>query len=231
MSLPPVAEAVAVTKTYRLGSATVSALREASLTVAAGELVALAGPSGSGKSTLLNLIGCLDRPDSGEIRLGALRPSHLPAGTLSKVRRSMLGFVFQSFNLIPVLTAYDNVEYPLLLTGVARSERRLRVRELLDRVGLARKHDRRPHELSGGERQRVAIARALINRPSLVLADEPTASLDSRTGSAVLDLMDELRDRTGAAFLFATHDPRLLARMDRIVTLKDGLIEGVAACA
>ena len=240
MSAVPVAEAVGVSKTYRLGASAVPALRSVSLVVHSRELVALAGPSGSGKSTLLNLVGCLDKPDAGEIRLGELRVSHMSAGALSSVRRSRLGFIFQSFNLVPVLTAYENVEYPLLLTGVRAAERRARVRELLGRVGLATQQGRRPHELSGGERQRVAIARALVNRPALVLADEPTANLDSDTGGAVLDLMDDLRDRTGVTFLFASHDPRLLDRMDRIVPLKDGtLVEAggpaaqgeVAACA
>jgi putative ABC transport system ATP-binding protein len=241
MSASPVAEALGVTKTYRLGASSVPALRAVSLAVFAGELVALAGPSGSGKSTLLNLMGCLDKPDQGEIRLGDLRVSHMNAGALSNVRRSRLGFVFQTFNLVPVLTAYENIEYPLLLTRVRSVERRERVSELLERVGLSAKKDRRPHELSGGERQRVAIARALVNRPSLVLADEPTASLDSRTGGAVLDLMDDLRDRMGATFLFASHDVRVLDRMDRVVTLQDGSLdravehvrtqEGVPACA
>ena len=241
MSASPVAEALGATKTYRLGASSVPALRAVSLAVFAGELVALAGPSGSGKSTLLNLMGCLDKPDEGEIRLGDLRVSHMNAGALSNVRRSRLGFVFQTFNLVPVLTAYENIEYPLLLTRVRSVERRERVSELIERVGLSAKKDRRPHELSGGERQRVAIARALVNRPSLVLADEPTASLDSRTGGAVLDLMDDLRDRLGATFLFASHDVRLLDRMDRVVTLKDGSLdragghvhtqEGVPACA
>jgi putative ABC transport system ATP-binding protein len=222
MSALPVAEAVGVTKSYRLGANRVPAVRNVCLAVRSGELVALAGPSGSGKSTLLHLIGCLDRPDAGEIRLGELRVSHMPAGRLASVRRDRLGFVFQSFNLVPVLTAHENVEYPLLLAGVARTERRARVDELLERVGLGNKHGRRPRELSGGERQRVAIARALVNRPALVLADEPTANLDSATGADVLDLMDDLRDRLGVAFLFATHDPRLIDRMDRIVRLRDG---------
>jgi putative ABC transport system ATP-binding protein len=238
MSTLPLAEAIGVTRNYTLGSATVPALRGVSLRVRAAELVALAGPSGSGKSTLLNLIGCLDRPDSGEVRLGALRVSHMSAGQLAGVRRDRLGFVFQNFNLVPVLTAYENVEYPLLLTGVSGSERRARVSDLLARVGLGDKHRRRPHELSGGERQRVAIARALVNRPALVLADEPTANLDGATGAAVLDLMDDLRDRLGVTFLFASHDPRLLERMDRVVALKDGTAqddthaaEEVSACA
>jgi putative ABC transport system ATP-binding protein len=234
MSAPPVAEAIGVTKSYRLGAAAVPAVRNVSLAVHAGELVALAGPSGSGKSTLLHLVGCLDKPDSGEIRLGDLRVSHMPAGRLAAVRRDRLGFIFQSFNLVPVLTARENVEYPLLLAGVGQAERRERVDGLLERVGLAGKHGRRPRELSGGERQRVAIARALINRPALVLADEPTANLDSATGGAVLDLMDDLRDRLGVAFLFASHDPRLIDRMDRIVHLRDGALVSnmeVLACA
>jgi putative ABC transport system ATP-binding protein len=220
----PVVEAIGVSKSYRLGANRVPAVRNVSLAVHAGELVALAGPSGSGKSTLLHLIGCLDRPDAGDIRLGELHVSHMAAGALAAVRRDRLGFVFQSFNLVPVLTARENVEYPLLLAGVGRADRRARVDELLERVGLGAKHGRRPRELSGGERQRVAIARALVNRPALVLADEPTANLDSATGADVLDLMDDLRDRLGVAFLFASHDPRLIDRMDRIVQLRDGAL-------
>ena len=222
MSAPPVAEVLGVSKSYRLGASVVPAVRDVSLSVRSGELVALAGPSGSGKSTLLHLVGCLDRPDSGEIHLGDQRVSHMPAGRLAAVRRDRLGFVFQTFNLVPVLTARENVEYPLLLGAAGRAERRARVDELLQRVGLADKHGRRPRELSGGERQRVAIARALVNRPALVLADEPTANLDSATGGAVLDLMDDLRERMGVAFLFASHDPRLIERMDRVIHLRDG---------
>jgi putative ABC transport system ATP-binding protein len=229
-----IVHATHVTKSYRLGAASVPALRGVSLTVDRAALVALAGPSGSGKSTLLNLIGCLDRPDSGEVWLGDLRVSHLSPAKLTPIRRARLGFVFQSFNLVPVLTAYENVEYALLLAGTARAVRRERVDDLLDRVGLAGKQARRPHELSGGERQRVAIARALVNGPALVLADEPTANLDSTTGAAVLDLMEDLRDRLGVAFLFASHDPRLLDRMDSVVFLQDGRLSAgteVSACA
>ncbi len=225
MQTESVAEVVGVTKRYRMGSLTVTALRAVSISVRAGELAALAGPSGSGKSTLLNLLGCLDRPDEGEIRLGELRVSHMRPGSLAEVRRSRLGFVFQSFNLVPVMTAHENVEYPLLLAGTGKRERFARVSELLARVGLGDKAARRPHELSGGERQRVAIARALVNHPRLVLADEPTASLDAATGGAILDLMDDLRDRTGVTFLFASHDARLLDRMDRVITLTDGAVE------
>jgi putative ABC transport system ATP-binding protein len=236
MNTTPVAEVKSATRTYRSGATVVPALRGVSLTIAAGELVALAGPSGSGKSTLLHLIGCLDRPDSGEVLLGTLQVSRMRAGALAAVRRDRLGFIFQGFNLVPVLTARENVEYPLLLTRAGRTERRQRVDALLTNVGLQAKADRRPHELSGGERQRVAIARALVNRPSLVLADEPTANLDSVTGGAVLDVMEDLRDRLGVAFLFASHDPRVVERMDRIIRLKDGAITNdlqleAAACA
>jgi putative ABC transport system ATP-binding protein len=235
----PIVRATNVTKSYRFGQASVPALRGVSLTVAPAAFMALAGPSGSGKSTMLNLLGCLDRPDAGDIDLDGQRVSHMPASLLNGLRRDRLGFIFQSFNLVPVLTAFENVEYPLLLSGVAGTARRARVAELLHRVGLEGKHRRRPHELSGGERQRVAIARALVNRPALVLADEPTANLDSATGAAVLDLMDDLRDRLGVAFLFASHDPRLLERMDDVLTLKDGRLESepgfdsveVTACA
>ncbi|MFN8058670.1 MAG: ABC transporter ATP-binding protein [Vicinamibacterales bacterium] len=218
-----------VSKAYRLGQVSVQALRDVSLDVHAGEFAAAAGPSGSGKSTLLNLVGCLDRPDSGTIRLGADEVSRMPTRALGRVRLNGLGFVFQTFNLVPVLTAFENVEYPLLLTSTPTADRRRRVSEMLERVGLGAKADRRPNELSGGERQRVAIARALVNRPALVLADEPTASLDSETGGAVLDLMDELRRRDGVAFFFASHDPRLLARMDRVVELRDGRLHDRAA--
>ena len=232
MQTPFIAETFGVSKHYRLGGTSIPALRSVSLAIRAGELAALAGPSGSGKSTLLNLLGCLDQPDSGEVRLGTHRVSHMSPRALAAIRRTMLGFVFQSFNLVPVLTAFENIEYPLLLAGTAHAERRTRVTEILDSVGLSEKHDRRPHELSGGERQRVAIARALVNRPTLVLADEPTANLDSVTGGAVLDLMDDLRDRTGVTFLFASHDQRLLDRMDRVIPLRDGMLEQeVAACA
>jgi putative ABC transport system ATP-binding protein len=219
-----VARITGVSKLYRLGSTTVPALRDVSLAVAAAELVALSGPSGSGKSTLLNMVGCLDRPDQGEVRLGGRCTSTLSSRALAGLRLEHLGFVFQSFNLVPVLTAFENVEYPLLLAGMPAKESRARVASVLARVGLSAKMHRRPDELSGGERQRVAIARALVNRPVLVLADEPTANLDSVTGEAILDLMHELRDQYDVAFLVASHDPRVLARMDRVVTIRDGHI-------
>jgi putative ABC transport system ATP-binding protein len=222
-----VATVSAVSKAYQSGRSMVRALRDVSLKVYPGEFLAAAGPSGSGKSTLLNLVGCLDTPDSGSVRLGDIDVSRLPARALSPLRRDRLGFIFQTFNLVPVLTAFENVEYPLLVKGGSSRERRARVSELLERVGLGDKASRRPNELSGGERQRVAVARALINRPALVLADEPTANLDSASGAAVLDLMNDLRTQYGVAFFFASHDSRLLSRMDRIIGLRDGeLISG-----
>ena len=220
----PVATISDVSKSYSLGAARVPALRHLSLDIFAGELLAVAGPSGSGKTTLLNLVGCLDQPDAGSIEIEGIRVSDLAGGALTRVRRDRLGYVFQTFNLVPVLTARENVEYPLLLKGVPAGERRRKAVALLDRVGLAGKTNRRPDALSGGERQRVAIARALANDPVLVLADEPTASLDSATGAAVLDLMRDLRDGSGTTFLFASHDPRLLDRMDRVVSMRDGEI-------
>jgi putative ABC transport system ATP-binding protein len=219
-----VARVADVSKSYRLGTTMVPALRDVSLDVAGAELVALSGPSGSGKSTLLNVIGCLDRPDDGEVWLAGRSTSTLSSRTLAGLRLGHLGFVFQSFNLVPVLTAFENVEYPLLLAGVRAAESRDRVTSVLTRVGLSAKMHRRPDELSGGERQRVAIARALVNRPVLVLADEPTANLDSATSDAVLDLVHELRDQYDVAFLVASHDPRVLARMDRVVAIRDGRV-------
>jgi putative ABC transport system ATP-binding protein len=219
-----IARATDVSKSYRLGNTTVAALRGVSIDIAAAELVALSGPSGSGKSTLLNVIGCLDRPDAGEVWLTNRSTSTLSSRALAGLRLQHLGFVFQSFNLVPVLTAFENVEYPLLLAGTPAKESRERVATVLTRVGLSARMHRRPDELSGGERQRVAIARALVNRPVLVLADEPTANLDSVTSDAVLDLMHELRDQYDVAFLVASHDPRVLARMDRVVTIRDGSV-------
>jgi putative ABC transport system ATP-binding protein len=223
MSAPPVAEVLGVSKSYRFGASAVPAVRDVSLSVRSGELVALAGPSGSGKSTLLHLIGCLDRPDRGEIRLGDLRVSHMPAGRLAAVRRERLGFVFQTFNLVPVLTARENVEYPLLLGAVGRAERRARVDELLQRVGLADKHGRRPRELSGGERQRVAIARALVNDPSMLLADEPTGNLDSSTSEEIMRVFENLAT-TGQTVVMVTHEPDIAAHARRVVVLRDGLL-------
>ncbi len=224
----PVIELRGVHKTYRLGAHVVPALRGIDLQVYPGEMLALTGPSGSGKSTLLNLAGLIDTPDAGEILLRGERVDTLPATRAALLRRDALGFVFQSFNLVPVMTVAENVDYPLFLTGVPSSERRRRVAEVLEAVGLQDHAQHRPDALSGGQRQRVAIARALVKSPKLVIADEPTASLDSRTADQVLDLMRELGHAQGAAFVIATHDHRLTRRCDRIVALLDGQITDTA---
>ncbi len=210
---------------YRLGESVVPAIQEVSISISRGEFVALQGPSGSGKTTLLNLLGLLDRPDQGEIAVGGLDAEDLSENDRSDLRRDHFGFVFQTFNLIAVLSAEENVAYPMVLAGVPADERRERARELLEAVGLDGKYGVRPDLLSGGQRQRVAIARALANRPDIVFADEPTANLDSHTAEGILDLMREVCDSGGVAFLFATHDPRVVARARRIILLHDGRIE------
>src|SRR5256885_3724509 len=210
-----------VSKTYRLGNVGVTALDDVSFSVATGEFVAIAGPSGSGKSTLLNLIGCLDTPTSGEIRIDGEAVSALSAGARADLRARKLGFVFQTFNLIPVLTAWENVEYPLLIHrrgGDAAG----RVRRALEQVGLAERARHRPSELSGGQQQRVAIARALVGEPALVLADEPTANLDSATGRDIVELMRSLNRERRVTFVFSTHDPRIMSVADRLLEIPDG---------
>ena len=214
-----------VSKSYRLGAARVEAVRGVSLDIAKGEFVALQGPSGSGKTTLLNLLGLLDRPDDGRVRVDGGDASDLSENQRSDVRRDRFGFVFQTFNLVPVLTAEENVAYPMVLAGVPSAGRRRRARELLEAVGLAGKEEVRPDLLSGGQRQRVAIARALANRPEVIFADEPTANLDSHTADEILALMRSASDERGVAFLFATHDPRVVERARRVVSLHDGRIE------
>ena len=210
-----------VSKTYRLGSQTVTALADVCLTIHAGEFMAVAGPSGSGKTTLLNLIGCLDVPTSGEITIDGQPITRLTAGRRADLRARKLGFIFQTFNLIPVLTAWENVEYPLLIhrrSGDAAE----RVRHALEQVGLGERARHRPSELSGGQQQRVAIARALVSEPALVLADEPTANLDSATGREIVDLMRRLNRERGTTFVFSTHDPRIMSAADRVVEISDG---------
>ena len=219
-------ERVAVTnvsKTYRLGKVSVTALGGVSLVVQAGEFLAVAGPSGSGKTTLLNLIGCLDTPTSGEITIDGEAIGRLTAGRRADLRARKLGFVFQTFNLIPVLTAWENVEYPLLLQR-GRRDVAARVRGALEQVGLADRARHRPPELSGGQQQRVAIARALVTEPALVLADEPTANLDSRTGHEIVELMRWLNRERGTTFVFSTHDPRIVAAADRVLEISDGML-------
>jgi len=209
-------------KTYRLGAHVIPALQGVDLSVQRGELLALTGPSGSGKSTLLNLCGLIDTPDRGSIVLGGQVVDGLSEVQRTLLRRDALGFVFQSFNLVPVMTVAENVDYPLFIAGVPTAERRQRVAAQLEAVGLQDHALHRPDALSGGQRQRVAIARALVKRPKLVIADEPTASLDSHTADQVLLLMRERGHAEGAAFVIATHDSRLTGRCDRVLTLQDG---------
>jgi len=215
-----------LTKVYRQDSIAVTALRDVDLDIAAGEFVALVGPSGSGKSTLLNLLGGLDRPTSGRLWVADEELGAMSRHALAELRLRKIGFVFQEFNLIPVLSALENVEYVMLLQGVPDAERRARAMAILDEVGLAGLEDRRPGELSGGQQQRVAVARAIVSEPALVLADEPTANLDSVTGAALMDLMRQLNEEKGVTFVFSTHDAMVMERARRLVHLKDGQIVG-----
>jgi putative ABC transport system ATP-binding protein len=214
-----------VSKQYRLGEATVPALMSVTLSVEAGEFTALSGPSGSGKSTLLNICGLLDAADRGRYAFSGQEITELNVDARTQLRRQRIGFVFQTFNLVPVMTAYENIEYPLLLLNVAASERRQRVEEILEQVGLAAFAQHVPDRLSGGQRQRVAIARALIKRPALIIADEPTANLDTATANQIIDLMHHFAARDGATFLVATHDERMTTRCERVVRLVDGVIQ------
>lgn len=223
---PDVLRLAGVHKTYRLGTHEVRALQGVDLSLRAGEMLALTGPSGSGKSTLLHIAGLIDRADAGELRLRGQDVTALPEAQATRLRRDAIGFVFQGFNLVPVMTVWDNVDYALFIAGVPVPQRRQRVQAMLDAVGLAAHAGHRPDALSGGQRQRVAIARALVKQPALVIADEPTANLDSHTADQVLDLMREQGRMQGAAFLIATHDDRLLARCDRVLRLLDGCIQG-----
>ncbi len=217
-------EAAGLSRSYRLGESVVPAVRGVSLSIAPGEFVALRGPSGSGKTTLLNLLGLLDRPDEGMVRVDGRDGQALSEDERSDLRRDRFGFVFQTFNLIPVLTAEENVAYPMALAGDDAAARRAKARELLSSVGLSEKLSVRPDLLSGGQRQRVAIARALANGPSVVFADEPTANLDSHTAEEILDLMKAINASRGVAFLFATHDALVVSRARRVVTLHDGAL-------
>lgn len=210
-----------LSKAYRLGTVLVPALDGVSLRVLAGEFVAIAGPSGSGKTTLLNLIGCLDGPTRGEIEIDGEPVGRLTASERADLRARKMGFIFQSFNLIPVLTAEENVEYPLLI-GPRTPDRRQRARRALEQVGLGDRARHRPPELSGGQQQRVAIARALVGDPALVLADEPTANLDSQTGHDIIELMRRLNREHGTTFVFSTHDPRIMKAADRVLAISDG---------
>ena len=217
-----------VTKTYRLDTVAVPDLDTVSLDIRPGRFTVLCGPSGSGKTTLLNMMGCIDRPDAGEVQVGGQAVQALSDDALSDFRARPVGFLFQNFNLLPVLTAFENVEYPLVLAGVAAPERKARVRALLDAVGLAARAGNLPGQLSGGQRQRVAIARALATEPALVLADEPTANLDSQTGAEIIALMRRLQRARGASFVFSSHDPLVRAEADDVVLIRDGRIESIA---
>jgi len=213
-----------VTRVFKIGKVETQALRGVDLSIESGEFTALVGPSGSGKTTLLQLIGCLDQPSTGKITIAGKDVSSLNRSQRADMRRGTIGFVFQFFALIPTLSAYENIEMPLLITGDGASERRARVLELLDAVGLADRANNHPDQMSGGQQQRVAIARALATRPTLILADEPTANLDTANGEQVMEIMTRLNKETGVTFVFATHDPRVIKYARRVVTLRDGLI-------
>jgi putative ABC transport system ATP-binding protein len=218
----PVISLEKVSKTYLLGDVPVEGLKSVSIDIQPQRFSMILGPSGSGKSTLLNLIGCLDRPTSGAIEIDGESIGTKSDDKLSDFRAQKIGFIFQNFNLIPVLSAYENVEYPLVLLGISAAERRRRTLEMLDSVGLAGHKNHRPNQLSGGQKQRVAIARALIKRPTLVLADEPTANLDSKTGATIITLMRRVQHEHGATFVFSTHDPQLISHAEEVFSILDG---------
>lgn len=214
-----------LSKTYALGQLRVQALTDISLLLQPACFTVLSGPSGSGKTTLLNLIAGIDRPDQGDVCIAGQSLQQLSDNALTDFRARHIGYIFQNFNLLPVLSAFENVEYPLRLNRTPAAQRRKKVLELLDAVGLADKSQHRPNQLSGGQRQRVAIARALVHQPLLVLADEPTANLDSQTGAQIIQLMRELQRQHKTAFVFSSHDPQVIASADHLVLLKDGVLQ------
>ncbi len=220
-----VVRTVGLTRRYKMGDTHVNALRGADLTITRGEFVALVGPSGSGKSTVLNLVGGLDQPTSGQVWINGTELSASDERTLTRHRRQHVGFVFQSFNLLPRLTAQENVALPLMFSGVPERERLARAQTLLERVGLSARLDHRPTQLSSGEQQRVAIARALVGQPALLLADEPTGNLDTVTGAEIMQLLRMLNQDQGLTLLVVTHDPEVAAFADRVVRLRDGQVE------
>lgn len=219
-----VIQAEGLTKVYQMGEVQVHALRGLSMRVARGEVIAIMGPSGSGKSTLMNIIGCLDRPTSGEYILDGERVSNLKDDQLASIRNRKVGFVFQSFNLLPRATALMNVELPLRYAGM-RSKRKERALAALEAVGLADRVAHRPNELSGGQQQRVAIARALVNNPAILLADEPTGNLDSKSGVEIMNLLLSLNRERGTTLIIVTHDPEIAAQTQRIIHIRDGMVE------
>ena len=223
----PLALLTGVEKSYRMGDVEVPVIKKVDLLVRPGHFTVILGPSGSGKTTLLNMLGCIDRPDSGEVIVAGCDINSLDDDALTDFRAKNVGFIFQNFNLLPVLSAYENIEYPLVLSGASERTRANRVPKLLEAVGLADKARNRPGQLSGGQRQRVAIARALAVKPKLVIADEPTANLDSRTGAAILDLMRRMQRRYKISFLFSSHDRAVIGAADDTIFLKDGVILSV----
>jgi len=214
-----------VTKIYPLGHQQVTAVDELTLAMERGEFTVLAGPSGSGKTTVLNLIGCLDQPSTGEVRVDGRDVGTSSVKALADFRLRTIGFIFQSYNLIPVLTAEENAEFTLMLQGVAKAERQRRVRELFAELGIAGLEGRRPNDLSGGQQQRVAVARAMAAEPAVILADEPTANLDSKSAEDLLELMRQLNREKGTTFVFSSHDPMVIAHARRVVRLRDGRLE------
>lgn len=219
-----VAKVENVTRVFKVGETETQALRGIDLNIESGEFTALVGPSGSGKTTLLQLLGCLDQPTNGKIYIDSQDVTRLNRNQRADLRKGKLGFIFQFFALIPTLTAYENIEMPLLLVGKGAAARRERVMHLLEAVDLTDRAHHRPDQMSGGQQQRVAIARALATSPSLILADEPTANLDTENGKQVMEIMEKLNKETGVTFVFATHDPRVIKYAHRVVTLRDGLV-------
>lgn len=227
MTEKPVIETRNLKKTYSDNGVPVEAVRGIDLTLKKGEFTAIIGPSGSGKTTFLNLVSGLDTPSEGEVELSGRLISSMTGRELTDYRRDHIGFIFQAYNLFPVLTVEENVEYIMLLQGVGRKERHRRVMSILEQVELSDKADRLPSKLSGGQQQRVAVARAMVSRPSLVIADEPTANLDSKTSGDLLDMMRRLNEETGMTFLFSTHDETVMERARKIVVIRDGKLDGV----
>jgi putative ABC transport system ATP-binding protein len=218
-----------INKDYYLGKTVIHALKDVSFSVSEGEFISIVGPSGCGKTTLLNILGCIDKPTSGRVFFGDQNLADLSDSQEAEIRLARLGFIFQSFNLVAVLNCFENVEFPLILAGVDKAERKRRVRHMVELVGLGEFVLHKPDELSGGQRQRVAIARALINRPSIVIADEPTANLDSETGDGILETMARLNKEEKVTFIFSTHNLEIMRHAKRVVHLKDGKISSVTS--